>query len=652
MDTVIFEEFKGTGNAELKLDRRLADKRIFPAIDVDASGTRKEELLLAPEELRIVLQLRRVLHALDTGASLELLLDKMKATRTNVEFLMQIQKTTPERLTAVPPARGRRARGLPGRRPSSGRAAAGGGRVAACELQRGAQQHADSADDRRSSPADPRTACAGRPARRRQVLDELLRVGSGAAAGRGSASARRALRSRLCAGAAPHAVAGALGTRAERCGRRRSAALAGLPAGRRGRAAGRAAAAAGLAAAGTARRTAGRSATTPAQRRGRAAVLRGSDPTGACRAATARPRSRGGRAAGTARQGRRRAVDVARSGRRCCVAAAPRPPSGAADPRGLADAGSRPRRRLRPVALRTGAAPSAGTPGAQPSRARERGSAAAAPSGGARSPRGGGDSGRASSGPAMRRARHAADVDGRAERTRRAVGDEPGRPRAAARDVVEAAPAVAAARGSRPGPADRGVSADGPGDSSAATTSGRRGSACRRAAASSASPPSAGRPRSTGDAPGGRAPCARKAACSAAPVARSGRQRQGCRGPPLGAAASSAGPSSSRATAARARGTPPRRPGTASSRRPSATAGPAAEGRHGVSPRRRAALSGRRGSAAAAGRVGRPVRRSGTLVPDGTGSPRSCASSTVPAAPRPRGTTMKADIHPKYVETR
>ena len=96
MDTVIFEEFKGTGNAELKLDRRLADKRIFPAIDVDASGTRKEELLLAPQELRIVLQLRRVLHALDTGASLELLLDKMKATRTNVEFLMQIQKTTPE----------------------------------------------------------------------------------------------------------------------------------------------------------------------------------------------------------------------------------------------------------------------------------------------------------------------------------------------------------------------------------------------------------------------------------------------------------------------------------------------------------------------------------------------------------------------------
>ena len=99
MDTVIFEEFKGTGNAELKLDRRLADKRIFPAIDVDASGTRKEEILLAPQELRIVLQLRRVLHALDTSASLELLLDKMKSTRTNVEFLMQIQKTTVDQET-------------------------------------------------------------------------------------------------------------------------------------------------------------------------------------------------------------------------------------------------------------------------------------------------------------------------------------------------------------------------------------------------------------------------------------------------------------------------------------------------------------------------------------------------------------------------
>jgi transcription termination factor Rho len=94
MDEVIFEEFKGTGNMELKLDRRMADKRIFPAVDVDASGTRKEEILMGAEELSIVWKLRRVLHALDSQAALELLLDKMKGTKTNVEFLLQIQKTT------------------------------------------------------------------------------------------------------------------------------------------------------------------------------------------------------------------------------------------------------------------------------------------------------------------------------------------------------------------------------------------------------------------------------------------------------------------------------------------------------------------------------------------------------------------------------
>jgi transcription termination factor Rho len=94
MDEVIFEEFKGTGNMELKLDRKLADKRIFPAVDVDASSTRKEELLMSAEELAITWKLRRVLHALEMGQALELLLDKMKATSSNVEFLMQIQKTT------------------------------------------------------------------------------------------------------------------------------------------------------------------------------------------------------------------------------------------------------------------------------------------------------------------------------------------------------------------------------------------------------------------------------------------------------------------------------------------------------------------------------------------------------------------------------
>ena len=94
MDEVIFEEFKGTGNMELKLDRRMADKRIFPAVDVDASGTRKEEILMGAEELNIVWKLRRVLHALDPQQALELLLEKMKGTKSNVEFLMQVQKTT------------------------------------------------------------------------------------------------------------------------------------------------------------------------------------------------------------------------------------------------------------------------------------------------------------------------------------------------------------------------------------------------------------------------------------------------------------------------------------------------------------------------------------------------------------------------------
>jgi transcription termination factor Rho len=93
-DEVIFEEFKGTGNMELRLRRELADKRIFPAIDIDASGTRKEEILLTPEELKIVWQLRRVLHALEPQQALEVLLDRMKGTKSNAEFLLVVQKTT------------------------------------------------------------------------------------------------------------------------------------------------------------------------------------------------------------------------------------------------------------------------------------------------------------------------------------------------------------------------------------------------------------------------------------------------------------------------------------------------------------------------------------------------------------------------------
>ncbi|MFC8922775.1 transcription termination factor Rho [Cellulosimicrobium sp. NPDC057127] len=95
MDEVIFEEFKGTGNMELRLSRNLADKRIFPAVDVNASGTRREEILMAQDELKIIYKLRRVMGALDQQQAIELLLGKLKDTRSNVEFLLQVQKTTP-----------------------------------------------------------------------------------------------------------------------------------------------------------------------------------------------------------------------------------------------------------------------------------------------------------------------------------------------------------------------------------------------------------------------------------------------------------------------------------------------------------------------------------------------------------------------------
>ncbi len=92
MDEVIFEEFKGTGNMEVRLDRTLAEKRLFPAINVEGSGTRKEELLMASEELQLAWRLRRVLHALDSAQALELLIDKMKQTKSNAEFLKEIAK--------------------------------------------------------------------------------------------------------------------------------------------------------------------------------------------------------------------------------------------------------------------------------------------------------------------------------------------------------------------------------------------------------------------------------------------------------------------------------------------------------------------------------------------------------------------------------
>ena len=94
-DEVIFEEFKGTGNMELRLSRNLADKRIFPAVDVNASSTRREEILMASDELRVIWKLRRVMGALEPQQAIELLLDRVKQTKSNAEFLMQVAKTTP-----------------------------------------------------------------------------------------------------------------------------------------------------------------------------------------------------------------------------------------------------------------------------------------------------------------------------------------------------------------------------------------------------------------------------------------------------------------------------------------------------------------------------------------------------------------------------
>ncbi|MBJ8348198.1 transcription termination factor Rho [Antrihabitans sp. YC2-6] len=94
-DTVIFEEFKGTGNAELKLDRKIAERRVFPAVDINPSGTRKDELLMSPDEAAVLHKLRRVLSGLDSHQAIDLVIDRLKKSRNNLEFLMQVSKTAP-----------------------------------------------------------------------------------------------------------------------------------------------------------------------------------------------------------------------------------------------------------------------------------------------------------------------------------------------------------------------------------------------------------------------------------------------------------------------------------------------------------------------------------------------------------------------------
>ena len=102
-DTVIFEEFKGTGNAELKLDRKIAERRVFPAVDVNPSGTRKDELLMSGDEFAIVHKLRRVLSGLDSHQAIDLLMSQLRKTKTNYEFLLQVSKTAPGGMNADEP---------------------------------------------------------------------------------------------------------------------------------------------------------------------------------------------------------------------------------------------------------------------------------------------------------------------------------------------------------------------------------------------------------------------------------------------------------------------------------------------------------------------------------------------------------------------
>jgi transcription termination factor Rho len=93
MDEVFFEEFKGTGNMELRLSRQLSEKRLFPAVDVNPSSTRRDDLLMSPPEQQVVWQLRRALHGLDSQSAIELLRDKIAETSSNAEFLRQVARS-------------------------------------------------------------------------------------------------------------------------------------------------------------------------------------------------------------------------------------------------------------------------------------------------------------------------------------------------------------------------------------------------------------------------------------------------------------------------------------------------------------------------------------------------------------------------------
>jgi transcription termination factor Rho len=92
MDDVIYEEFKGTGNNEIHLDRKISEKRIYPAININRTGTRREELLLSPEELQKIWILRKLLHPMEEIAGMEFLLDRLRVTKTNDQFFESMKR--------------------------------------------------------------------------------------------------------------------------------------------------------------------------------------------------------------------------------------------------------------------------------------------------------------------------------------------------------------------------------------------------------------------------------------------------------------------------------------------------------------------------------------------------------------------------------
>ena len=220
-DTVIFEEFKGTGNAELKLDRKISERRVFPAVDVNPSGTRKDELLLAPDEFAIVHKLRRVLSGLDSHQAIDLLMSQLRKTKNNYEFLMQVSKTAPGWRTPPTNPAARRSVRCAGRLsgPASRSAARARGTVVRVARVKDVARDGHQRDDHAGHPLRGfrRYRCpGGSPRRRARRSHSVPRTRRG----RAPVPARRPRHTRRIPRARPSAAASAARPgRRRRCGR-------------------------------------------------------------------------------------------------------------------------------------------------------------------------------------------------------------------------------------------------------------------------------------------------------------------------------------------------------------------------------------------------------------------------------------------------